>query len=119
MACRFPGGIASPDAYWEFLCRGGEAISEIGPDRWSTDYFFHPDLKTPGKSYTWAAGVLPDIDAFDARFFGISPREAAQVDPQQRILLELAIDRRVGLRRVRRHLQHGLHQQPPGRPEFG
>jgi acyl transferase domain-containing protein len=90
MACRFPGGIASPDAYWEFLCRGGEAISEIGPDRWSTDYFFHPDLKTPGKSYTWAAGVLPDIDAFDARFFGISPREAAQVDPQQRILLELA-----------------------------
>jgi acyl transferase domain-containing protein len=43
-----------------------------------------------GKSYTWAAGVLPDIDAFDARFFGISPREAAQVDPQQRILLELA-----------------------------
>ncbi len=90
MACRFPGGIASPEAYWEFLSRGDEAIGVIGPDRWSTDYYFHPEPKTPGKSYTWAAGLLPDIDAFDPRFFGISPREAAQVDPQQRILLELA-----------------------------
>lgn len=42
MASRFPGGIASPEAYWEFLCRGGEAIGEIGPERWSTDYWSAP-----------------------------------------------------------------------------
>ena len=90
IACRFPGDIVSPEAYWNFLCKGGEAISEIGPDRWATDYYFHPDPKTPGKSYTWSAGVLSNIGAFDARFFGISPREAVQMDPQQRILLELA-----------------------------
>ncbi len=90
MACRFPGGIASPEAFWDFLSRGGEAIGEIGPERWTTDYYFHPDPKVPGKSYTWAAGVLDQVDGFDARFFGISPREAVQMDPQQRILLELA-----------------------------
>lgn len=90
MSCRFPGGIDTPARYWELLRRGGNAISSIGPDRWATDYYYHPDPKTPGRSHTWAAGVVNDIDKFDADFFGISPREAAEMDPQQRILLELA-----------------------------
>ena len=50
----------------------------------------HPLKSSPGTSYTFAAGSLGDIAGFDAAFFGISPREAVQMDPQQRILLELA-----------------------------
>ena len=90
MSCRFPGGIDTPENYWNFLCRGADAISAIGPDRWATDFYYHPNPKTPGRSHTWSAGVVNDIDKFDAEFFGISPREAAEMDPQQRILLELA-----------------------------
>ena len=90
MACRFPGSASTPDRYWQLLKDEEDAVSEIGPERWSTDYYFHPDARAPGKSYTFSAGILPDVDRFDARFFGISPREAAQMDPQQRILLELA-----------------------------
>ncbi len=89
MACRFPGEATSPEAYWEVLKNGKDVVTEVSPDRWGTDFYKHPDKKEPGKSYTFAAGVLNQIDEFDAAFFGISPREAAQMDPQQRLLLEL------------------------------
>lgn len=90
MACRFPGGADSLDAYWHILKNGKDVVTEIPADRWGTDFYQHPDRKQPGKSYTFAAGVLTQIDQFDAGFFGISPREAEQMDPQQRLLLELA-----------------------------
>jgi len=89
MACRFPGEATSPEAYWEVLKNGKDVVTEVSPDRWGTDFYKHPDKKEPGKSYTFAAGVLNQVDEFDASFFGISPREAAQMDPQQRLLLEL------------------------------
>ena len=89
MACRFPGGAASPVAFWERLKEGRDLVGEIDESRWSTEYYYHPNPRAPGRSYTWAAGVLDDIDRFDAAFFGISPREASEVDPQQRLLLEL------------------------------
>ena len=89
MACRFPGEANSPEAYWEVLKQGKDLVTEISADRWGTDFYQHPDKKEPGKSYTFSAGVLPQVDEFDASFFGISPREAAQMDPQQRLLLEL------------------------------
>ena len=89
MACRFPGEASSPDAYWDVLKNGKDVVSEISSERWGTDFYQHPDQKEPGKSYTFSAGVLPQVDEFDASFFGISPREAAQMDPQQRLLLEL------------------------------
>ena len=89
MACRFPGEANSPEAYWDVLKNGKDVVSEISTDRWGTDFYKHPDKKEPGKSYTFSAGVLPQVDEFDADFFGISPREAAQMDPQQRLLLEL------------------------------
>ena len=89
MACRFPGEASSPEAYWDVLKNGKDVVSEISPQRWGTDFYQHPDQKEPGKSYTFSAGVLPQVDEFDASFFGISPREAAQMDPQQRLLLEL------------------------------
>ena len=89
MACRLPGDIQSPEDYWQVLKKGKDVVTTINSDRWGTDFYQHPDKKEPGKSYTFAAGVLSDIDRFDADFFGISPREAAQMDPQQRLLLEL------------------------------
>ncbi|MCG6861953.1 MAG: acyltransferase domain-containing protein, partial [Chromatiaceae bacterium] len=90
VACRFPGGIDSMDKYWDVLRAGEDVVTEIGDERWSKDFFFHPKMQTPGKAYTWAAGVLSDVDLFDAAFFGISPREACQMDPQHRLLLEMA-----------------------------
>ncbi len=89
MACRLPGNIQSPDDYWQVLKKGEDVVTSIDESRWGTDFYQHPNKKEPGKSYTFAAGVLSQIDQFDASFFGISPREAAQMDPQQRLLLEL------------------------------
>ena len=71
------------------LDSGEDAVSEVDPQRWSTRFFYHPDRSEPGKSYTWAAGLINGIDLFEPSFFGISPREASQMDPQQRLLLEL------------------------------
>ena len=90
IACRFPGVAHSPAEFWEILRSGRDVVGELGSDRWNTDYFYHRDPKEPGKSYTFSAGLVDGVDAFDAQFFGISPREAAQMDPQQGLLLELA-----------------------------
>ena len=89
MACRFPGLAHTPAEFWSLLEQGKDAVTQIGPERWSTDYYYHPSAKAAGKSYTFAAGVLDDVAGFDAAFFGVSPREAAQMDPQQRLLLEM------------------------------
>ncbi|KGR94823.1 type I polyketide synthase [Burkholderia sp. ABCPW 111] len=90
MACRFPGGVESPDAFWRLLCDERDAVTEMPAERFGTDFYRHPSKREPGKSYTFAAGVLDNVAGFDAAFFGISPREATQMDPQQRLLLELA-----------------------------
>ncbi|GJE28589.1 L-threonine 3-dehydrogenase [Methylobacterium organophilum] len=87
-ACRLPGA-PSVEALWQLLTEGRCAVSEIPADRWTRERFLHPRAQERGKSYTFAAGVLDDIWAFDPGVFGISPREAEQMDPQQRLLLEL------------------------------
>ncbi|HUA55533.1 MAG TPA: beta-ketoacyl synthase N-terminal-like domain-containing protein, partial [Candidatus Sulfotelmatobacter sp.] len=87
-ACRFPGA-PNLDAFWDLLITGREAIREVTDERWATRLYFHPERNRPGKSYTMAAGLIDHIDQFDAEFFGISPREALQMDPQQRLMLEL------------------------------
>ena len=89
MACRFPGGASSPGTFWDCLAQGRDLVGEIDERRFGTEYYYHPNPQAPGRSYTWSAGVLDDIDRFDAAFFGISPREAEEMDPQQRLLLEL------------------------------
>ena len=90
MSCRFPGGADTPQKYWEMLCAGRDAICEVPPQRWNIDAFYDPDPDAPGKTYTRCGGFLPDVDRFDPQVFGISPREAASIDPQQRLVLELA-----------------------------
>ena len=90
VGCRFPGGASSPEAYWELLRGGKDAIGEVPPDRWSLPEYFSPDLAAPGKMSTRWGGFLDGVDRFDPHFFGINAREAAQMDPQQRLALELA-----------------------------
>jgi phthiocerol/phenolphthiocerol synthesis type-I polyketide synthase C len=90
IACRFPGGVERPDDFWQLLCDERDAVTAVPPDRFGTAFYEHSSKREPGKSYTFAAGVLDDVAGFDAGFFGISPREAAWMDPQQRLMLELA-----------------------------
>ena len=90
IGCRFPGGVVGPDAYWKYLADGGNAIGEIPPDRWNADEFYDQDASAPGRMASKWGGFLPDVAGFDAEFFGISPREAEAMDPQQRVMLEVA-----------------------------
>ena len=89
MGCRFPGA-ENPSAFWSLLSGGVDAIREIPSERWSLDDYYDPDASAPGKMSTRWGGFLDRVDEFDADFFGISPREAIRVDPQQRVLLEVA-----------------------------
>ena len=90
MSCRFPGHANSPEAYWNLLHDGVDAIREVPSDRWDVDAFYDPDPDCPGKMYTRKGGFLDDVDKFDAYFFGISPRETVKTDPQQRLVLEVS-----------------------------
>jgi phthiocerol/phenolphthiocerol synthesis type-I polyketide synthase C len=87
-SCRLPGANNISEL-WSLLLEGRCAITQVPPDRFSLARYGHPRRNERGKSYTWAAGVLDDVWGFDTSVFGISPREAQQMDPQQRILLQL------------------------------
>jgi acyl transferase domain-containing protein len=90
IGCRFPGA-ACPSEYWDLLCSGRTAISNVPEDRWNIDRFYDPDPAKQGTTYVSKGGFLDGpLDAFDAAFFGIAPREAMCMDPQQRLLLEVA-----------------------------
>ncbi len=90
VGCRFPGGSDNPEAFWNLLANGVDAVQEVPPERWNIDDYYDPDPTVPGKMNTRCGGFIKNVREFDADFFGISPREAIRVDPQHRLLLEVA-----------------------------
>ena len=90
IGCRFPGGADSPEAFWQLLRNGVDAVAEIPRDRWDIESYYDPNPDAVGKMYTRWAGCLSQVDQFEPEFFGIAPREAIQMDPQQRLLLEVS-----------------------------
>jgi phthiocerol/phenolphthiocerol synthesis type-I polyketide synthase C len=92
MGCRFPGGVDSPEQFWDLLRDGRSGIVRVPTARWDADALFTEDHTVPGTICNREGGFLAnwEPDEFDAEFFSITPREAAAMDPQQRLFLEVA-----------------------------
>ncbi|MFE6174499.1 SDR family NAD(P)-dependent oxidoreductase [Streptomyces sp. NPDC056464] len=90
LGCRFAGGADSPQALWELLMDAQDASGPIPEDRWAPQRTQSRENAAVLTRVTAHGSFLDDISGFDAAFFGISATEARQLDPQQRIALEVA-----------------------------
>ena len=89
MSCRFPSA-KNLESFWHLLREGVDAITEIPPERWDVNEFYDPKPGISGKMMTRYGGFLDQVEQFEPSFFGIFPREAERIDPQQRLVLEVA-----------------------------
>ena len=89
MACRLPGAN-TPDEFWQLLSSKGEALRTLPAGRWEGSGVAVAEGVGPGRVTTLRGGFLESVDRFDADLFGIGAREAEIMDPQQRMLLEVA-----------------------------
>ncbi|HEY9669421.1 MAG TPA: SDR family NAD(P)-dependent oxidoreductase, partial [Coleofasciculaceae cyanobacterium] len=89
IGCRYPGA-KDPEAFWQLLRNGVDAIAQVPKDRWDIDQYYDPEPGKPSKMSTRWGGFIEQVDQFEPSFFGISPREVERMDPQQRLALEVA-----------------------------
>jgi acyl transferase domain-containing protein len=93
LGCRFPGGANSPSKLWELLTTERSTWSPVPASRWNEEAFFHPDPDFQGMHNHRGGHFLDqDIAAFDGSFFGLAPSECEAIDPQQRVVLEVAYE---------------------------
>ena len=90
LGCRLPGGVNDEASLWRVLRDGVDTIEKVPADRWNCHAHHDSDPDHPGTTWNETGGFLDNVAGFDASFFGISPREAASMDPQQRLMLEVA-----------------------------
>ncbi|MEX5635816.1 SDR family NAD(P)-dependent oxidoreductase [Parafrankia sp. FMc2] len=90
IGCRLPGGVTSPEPLWRVLHNSVNAVTDIPGDRWDADAYYDPEPSVPGRMCSRWGGFLDDVGGFDTEFFTISRAEALAMDPQQRVLLEVA-----------------------------
>src|SRR5690348_12624358 len=89
MACRFPGGASTPEAFFRLLVAGTDTVTEIPAGRFRLKASEAGGTDPAAMAVRWGSFLKEDVSLFDAAFFGISPREAEALDPQQRLLLEV------------------------------
>lgn len=92
IGCRLPGDVFSADELWKMLLEKKDGIIDVPKDRWDINVFYDPNPDKSGRIKNRQGGFIKDIDKFDADFFGFFSEEASQLDPQQRMLLEVACD---------------------------
>ncbi len=90
MGCRFPGGAHTPELFWKLLTQKKDAIVQTPLFRWDPDVWYDPDPDVPNRINTRNGAFLERVDGFDSQFFGITPQEAERMDPQHRLILEVA-----------------------------
>lgn len=92
MACRLPGGLASPEELWEFLLNKKDGRCRVPESRYSIDTYYS-DTKKPGTvptQYGYFLDESVELGALDMSFFSMARSEVERADPQQRIMLEVA-----------------------------
>ncbi|GAB2713581.1 type I polyketide synthase [Nocardia thraciensis] len=90
LGCRFAPNVETPNGYWAMLTAGRDGIGDVPLARWGMDAPADPRSVAAVRRCPPSGAYIQDVAGFDAAFFGISPREAVSVDPQQRMMLELA-----------------------------
>ncbi|WP_406211113.1 aminotransferase class I/II-fold pyridoxal phosphate-dependent enzyme [Kitasatospora sp. NBC_01560] len=89
MSCRFPGA-RNVNQYWQLLTDPSPQFTSVPDTRWRSAAFLSDNFRDAASAYTDTMALLPDVGHFDATHYGIPPRRARSMDPQHRLLIDLA-----------------------------